>query len=91
MERNGHVTEIRTHPDGSTTIGPRDPYRDLIDNLAMFADLTTDKEAVRKLAWFLGDRGEQEAAQAIMKHAAVREPTWYGTPMWGYIPVGGVP
>lgn len=89
------MTEIRTHPNGSTTIGPKDPYRDLVESLGLYASLRsqdeTSKEELRALAWFLGDRGEVEAAKAIMKHAAVVEPVYYGTPMWGYFPIGGVP
>lgn len=85
------MSEIRTHPDGSTTIGPRDNYQHLIDLLSEYAAIIDAKHEARKLAWFLGDRGEVEAAKAIMKHAAVVEPVYYGTPMWGYFPIGGVP
>lgn len=88
------MTEIRTHPDGSTTIGPRDPHRDLVETLAEYANIIDDKAEARKLAWFLGDRGETEAAKAIMKYAAVQEPWWssaIGVPMWGYLPTGRAP
>jgi hypothetical protein len=89
------VSEIRTHPNGSTTIGPRDPHRDLVEALGTYASLrsqnATSKEELRALAWFLGDKGEADAVKAIMKHAAVAEPIYYGTPMWGYFPIGGTP
>lgn len=89
------MSEIRTHPDGSTTIGPIDTTQRLVDALDTYASMrshdATAKEELRRLAWFLGDRGEAAACAAIMKHAAVVDPAWYGTPMWGYFPAGGVP
>lgn len=72
------MIEIRTHPDGSTTIGPRDQHRDLVEALGAFANLrshsATSKEELRALAWFLGDKDETAAAKAIMEHVGFEEP-----------------
>lgn len=76
----------------TTTIGPVDKHRQLVEALEEFSKIvvsheppTTQREALRKLAWFLGDKGEQAAAEAIMKHAKVVEQDWAWTP-WGYMP-----
>jgi len=67
-------TELRE--DGaSVTIGPRDKYLTLVDLLTEFADANAPSrnEELRRLAWFLGVKGEKKACEAIMKHAGVRE------------------
>lgn len=64
---------------------PRDRHAELVASLKMFADMTrhNDRKFLQRLAWFLGDRGEQEAAEAIMQHA--REPVAYSAYMYGNI------
>lgn len=80
------MDKLYTNPDGSVTLGPADKHRDLVAALEEFAShANVSKEECRRLAWFLGDVGEREAAEAIMKHAKVIEPMWGYTP-WGYIP-----
>lgn len=82
------MTKLYTNADGSVTIGPDDKHRDLVAALEEYASLRKDvaggAEECRRLAWFLGDVGEREAAEAIMRHAKVVE-HWTYTP-WGYIP-----
>lgn len=81
------MTKIYNNPNGSTTIGPAEAHRDLVAALEEYAShVNVSKEECRKLAWFLGDKGEKEAAEAIMRHAKVVESKWVYTP-WGYIPV----
>jgi hypothetical protein len=68
------MSELRHNKDGSTTIGPVDPHLRLVEALADYAAMgAASKEDMRKLAWFLGDRGCKEAAIAIMEHAKVVE------------------
>lgn len=69
----------------STTIGPADPHTELVESLGQYALMCpSESESLRRLAWFLGDRGHAEAAEAIMEHAKVREP---GNHMYGvYFP-----
>ena len=68
------------HTDGkTTTIGPRDPYKELLARLGDAAELvvlTGDRAAFQRLAWFLGMNGETEACVAIMKHAYEPEPLY---------------
>lgn len=62
---------------------PRDRHAELIAALEEYALIAPlQSEALRRLAWFLGDKGEQEAAIAIMKHASVPGVTYVWTP-WG--------
>jgi len=68
------MTKLYNNPDGSVTLGPADKYRDLVAALEEYAShANVSKEECRRLAWFLGDKGEQEAAKAIMKHAKAVE------------------
>lgn len=89
------MSEYKKHPDGSVTVGPVDTTERLIESLAEYAALRTGAgaaEECRRLAWFLGDKGEADAARAIMEHASVIDYTeeWKWTP-WGYMPAPKVP
>lgn len=64
---------------------PRNRHAELVASIKMFADMThdTERKCLQRLAWFLADRGEQEAAEAIMRHA--KEPVNYSAYMYGNI------
>lgn len=59
-----------------------------LESYAMLSQHPEQKEACRRLAWFLGDAGQQEAANAIMKHAKIAE---YAMTPWGYMAVPNIP
>lgn len=85
------MTKLYNNADGSVTVGPADKHRDLVAVLEEYAShANVSKEECRRLAWFLGDKGEQAAAEAIMRHAKVVEFDWTQTP-WGYFPAPRVP
>lgn len=64
---------------------PRNRHAELVAALKEYADMAqhTDRKALQKLAWFLGDKGETEAALSIMEHA--KEPTPYSSWMYGRV------
>ena len=65
---------------------PRDRHAELVKALEDYAEIIQDKAEARRLAWFLGDRDETEAAEAIMRHAGVREVSWSHFNLYGATP-----
>lgn len=73
-----------TRTGNSISIGPREPYADLLDALSAYSLRfgIIDRKNLQKLAWFLGEAGETEACCRIMEHAAEPAPRhfMYGGP-----------